>query len=366
MVAEDEIAFRIVNNCLGLKEDDMVWVETWQHTLGMASSIVVECRKIGATTLLTLVTDDAQRRTLKEVEERKLRKIPKHHLRALDSITAYIGIAGPENPGIFEGIEPRNVLAFNEKWGPIFETMNSRKVKQAFLTIGYVTPQRARAYGFDCDEWRKMMYEGLSVDYRQMKETGEKIAKALRKSAWVHLTSLNGTDLKFEIKTRPVHIDDGIITEHDIEKGSFSMSLPVGSVSVPPNEESIDGIVRFDIPCSYGGNLIKGLEWTFKNGHLTNFMASENVDVLLDTYNKATGDKNKLGWLSIGINPYIKPIGFSCDDIALGAVSLGIGVNQIFGGNNKSNFSFGATIRRPTLSLDQEILIENGKLLMLN
>jgi len=54
----DTIARRVVHGSLRIHEDDMVLIETWQHTLGLASEIGLECYKTGAKPLVTLLTDE--------------------------------------------------------------------------------------------------------------------------------------------------------------------------------------------------------------------------------------------------------------------------------------------------------------------
>src|SRR5437016_14582881 len=52
---DDSIAKRIVQTSLRIHEDDMVVIDTWQHTIDLASDIALECLRTGAKPLITLM-----------------------------------------------------------------------------------------------------------------------------------------------------------------------------------------------------------------------------------------------------------------------------------------------------------------------
>src|SRR5207253_5108017 len=53
---DDSIAKRVVQTSLRIHEDDMVVIDTWQHTIDLASDIALECLRTGAKPLITLMT----------------------------------------------------------------------------------------------------------------------------------------------------------------------------------------------------------------------------------------------------------------------------------------------------------------------
>jgi hypothetical protein len=65
----------------------------------------------------------------------------------------------------------------------------------------------------------------------------------------------------------------------------------------------------------------------------------------------------------IGLNPNARG-GYLHNNIALGAITLGIGDNRELGGNMESDFSAKCTILEPTLELDDKCAIKNGKLMI--
>ncbi|MFQ5908670.1 MAG: hypothetical protein ACE5JE_07595, partial [Thermoplasmata archaeon] len=89
-----------------------------------------------------------------------------------------------------------------------------------------------------------------------------------------------------------------------------------------------------------------------------------NQDIWDRFYGSATGDKDRIGWLSIGLNPRGTPLDLNLTDGFLaGSVSIGIGDNDYLGGANKSPFEWGGNILGATVELDGTEVLVNGKLL---
>ena len=79
-------------------------------------------------------------------------------------------------------------------------------------------------------------------------------------------------------------------------------------------------------------------------------------------WKEAAGDRERIASLTVGINPNAKP-GFSLNSIAAGAVSVAIGENQHLKGKNKSTFHCQGTIGNASLTVDDRLLVEAGKII---
>jgi leucyl aminopeptidase (aminopeptidase T) len=117
----------------------------------------------------------------------------------------------------------------------------------------------------------------------------------------------------------------------------------------------------FDQPVAMRGKMLQGLNWEFKNGHLTSFSAAANLDVFKGLYEKSSGDKDRLANLVIGLNPNAELIGFN-DRIVLGTASIGIGGNKSIGGANEAEFGHEQTLRKPTIEVDGQKLVVDGRI----
>ncbi len=359
---EDTVAKRVVHGSLRIREDDMVLIETWQHTIDLASEIALECYRTGAKPMITLMTDKLWWSALDEIPDQYIRKTPRHVLNAVDSVTVWIVLGGPQDPTRFRDVSSSRLENFFESEKPILDKAFEKKVRTAEVLLGHITPQRAKAYGFDYERWLKMTEEAIKVDYAKLTELGRKIAARLERGNRVHVTSKAGTDVRFEITKRPVHIQDGTVDEEDIRRGLVSTQLPSGKVEVPPIEETAEGTVLFDHPRALKGRLVRDLKLTFQNGKVAKYQAKEFEEVFREVLDATRGDKENIGQFAVGINPRVDLIGYTTDELALGTATIGVGANRGIGGKNDSSFSFAGTISKPTVEVDGYTIMKDGKL----
>jgi leucyl aminopeptidase (aminopeptidase T) len=208
----------------------------------------------------------------------------------------------------------------------------------------------------------KTTEEAIKVDYPKLAELGRKIALRLERGSKVHITSKGGTDVRFEITKRPVHVQDGIVDQADIEHGLVSTQLPSGKVEVAPLEESARGTVVFDVPRALKGRLIQELRLDFEKGHFKEFKAKKSEEVFREVFEATQGDKDRIAQFTLGLNPKMDLIGYTTDELSLGTVTIGVGANRGIGGKNDSSFSFSGTITKPTVEIDGQTIMVDGRI----
>ncbi len=73
----------------------------------------------------------------------------------MESATVWIGIGGPEDPTKFREVPSSRLEPFFEGDKPLVDKTIERKIRVLQVLLGDVTPQRAKAYGFDYARWLK-------------------------------------------------------------------------------------------------------------------------------------------------------------------------------------------------------------------
>ncbi len=358
---EERIASRVVNECLGIKAGDVVVISTFPHTIPLANAIAMECYRQDADPLTVLDTDDVFYGHMEALSEDSLKTTSHHCLGLADYVKYYVWLGGPEDPSPMKEIP-------ESKWSALFEGEKAHwdksmelKRLSAGLAIGQVTPQRARTYGFDYDAWKAMIEAAMEVSPKELYEMGKRLEPILGGVAPARVTAPNGTDLRFELGGRTPQIFDGILDEDDIKRGSLGVGLPAGNIEVAVLEDTAEGTVVFDVPAPQVGVLIKEMKWVFKDGKLVEISAKENEKSIKGLYAGASGDKDRLGALTIGLNPRAKT-GFLENAIPLGAVTLSIGDNRELGGKNESDWGFPGTLSNATLEIAGKNVVKEGKL----
>jgi aminopeptidase len=359
----EDLARTVVKDALRIDSSDVVTITTWDHTIDVANAMAVECFKRGADAIINLWTDEYYYGLLRELSEERLREPSKICEAFTEMETATINMFGPRNPEGLKKILPSKVNAWAEgERGSHYPRNVERKIRNVGLPLALLTPERARVYGFKFEKWKNTMDKALAMDLKKVGKTGRAIAQRLEGAHGVHLTAANGTDLTFDLNRRPVHVDDGIIDKEDIAKKSLDAQLPAGSVLTTIVETSANGRVIFDRPLQQMGLNIQGLEFRFRDGRLTSMKAKENLDPISKQHEKASGDKDRIGFLQLGLNPKAD-YGYLMDAIVEGAIQIGVGDNEYIGGKNVSSFGMAATLSKATLDVDGRTIIRNGGLL---
>ncbi len=357
-----QIASRIVNECLRVKTDEQVNIYSFPHTLDYANALALEVEKAGGVSNMLLETDEFFWGYLSEVPENQYARKQRAYLSLLEETDIQIGLGGPRDPTGFTKVPSERMAKMMEGEKEVEDKLRALKVRYLGMPIGLVTPERAKTYGFDYNQWRTSFSHALNVDHSRISTLGRSVASKLEKAKNVRVTSPNGTDLKFKLASRPVHVHDGILDDTDVSQGTLEESLPSGTVEVAPEESSVEGKIVFDQPTALMGRMLQGLQWTFTSGRLASYSAIANVDTFKGIYEKATGDKDRLASFTIGLNPNAALIGFYQDRIVMGTASIGIGGNKSIGGNNQAQFGHEQSLRKPTVELDGQKLIVDGKI----
>ncbi|UCB61123.1 MAG: aminopeptidase, partial [Candidatus Bathyarchaeota archaeon] len=352
---------RVVKTCLGIGKDDKVIVSSWRHTVDLAESFAMECKKAGAHVLIEYVSDDIFYDSVTTLPLDYLETPNSFNLALAGVATAVIFIAGPKSPERQLRVPAERWMALARSDKPYYERVLKRRVRMVEILLGHVTLERAKVYGIDYHAWSKNVEESTNIEYGELQKLGKKLAEVLERSEKVEITSPDGTDLSFILESRKAHIYDGVISEEDIENGAIFAELPEGAVSVAPTEASAKGTLISNLSFPQVGRIIESVSLSFEDGRVKSFTGGKNIDIIRDMWKKSTGDKDNIGWLTLGLNPKAS-LGFLTNAIVRGTATVGIGENRELGGNNSSDYSLPVTLSKPTVKLDGKTIIKQGRL----
>ena len=198
----------------------------------------------------------------------------------------------------------------------------------------------------------------MSVDYKLLRSSGERIAAALNTADACRITSEAGTDVSLRLKGRRATVDDG----HLQEPGAFG-NLPAGEAYVAPLEDVGDGLIVFDGALADYGLLGAPLQVRLQAGCVVEAQG-EAADWLLSTLDAGGEHGRSIAELGIGTNPGADLCGLvAIDEKVLGTAHLAFGTSASFGGVNQAAVHIDGLLRRPSLELDGQRLIDQGRLL---
>jgi aminopeptidase len=325
----------------------VIWIWASTHSLAFIEALAYRIRAAGAFWTLRLTMESLLRRIGQGAPAAYLPLVPEHELRWLDDISAIVAVR--DDGSHIPGVPLARRRAMGAEWRALIDEAAGRDCRR----IGVVnpTPALASAYGVPLSRLRRMIKRAVDVDYAGLDRQQERLAALLAEGRSVHVVSPLGTDLRLRIDQRPVHVDGD--------------SLPRGEVYVAPQEDSADGVVVID-RAFIQGEPVEELRLTFARGRVTEIDApdGEGVDRFDELMAASSGDKDVIAEFAIGLNPgATEPIGLTALDEKIGgSVHIALGMNEAFGGANRSNLHLDLVMLRPSVRLDDRLVVADGVL----
>ncbi len=362
-----EVAHKVVTTSARIKPGDVVVISGGRHTLPLLEALSIEAAKAGGRVTPLLLTSDRILRSLNtEVPEQYLGQ-PSPLIEWLKTVDVWITTAEVEDPkAVFIDV-PDTRLARAARSADLFRNaLNQSKIRQ--VNIATPTKTDAELVQVDFAKYQKMQWEAINADYQQIAEKGNRLKSILAGAKTVKVTSPSGTDFTFSVGDRPILANAGVVSPESAPGAPFfgrAASLPGGSVIFAPLETSANGKVVAPRDVCRPYEPLTGASYEFKVGKLINFKAKGNPQCFERYFAAYSGPKDMFSSFQIGLNPALKVIEDGGDYRpidAAGMVFIGIGNNELLGGNNKTNFEWFIPVVNATVEVDGKIVVKDGQL----
>jgi len=360
------LAEKVVAQSAGVNQGDLVFIFGSDEDLPLLEDIAIEVRKRGASPLVSAGSERLIRRMYDEVPAKYDSQSPAMNMKLAEIVDVIIFTESGEGRTL-QGVAPERVAARGKAFAPVLDLQRKRGVRTVALGNGlYPNAERAEQFGISREALAEMMYGGVDADYPALQSSGQQVRNVLAAGKEVRITNPNGTDLKVGISSRPITVNDGIISAEDRKKGGAATSvwLPAGEVYLTPVPGTGEGTVVAD-QFFFQGKRVDGLRLVFKGGKLTSMTAKEGLEPLQAAYDAAGPGRDVLGVIDIGINPGIKSPDRSPVHVwgKAGTVTVSVGNNTWAGGNNQVSFGLAAYSPGSTLTVDGKPLVQDGRVL---
>jgi leucyl aminopeptidase (aminopeptidase T) len=228
---------------------------------------------------------------------------------------------------------------------PLIELVKKRKIRHAHM-IGVNM---------------RIMREGMSVDYGEVRALSAKVYAILSKAREVRVTTVKGTDFLARFEGQPWIISDGTITS---EKWS---NLPDGEVWTAPSVVEgtiiVDGVLG-DSLAKYGLLRKNPLILKIKDSRVIDIGCAK-IELISDFVQYIKQDENaaRIGEFALGTNTGIKKlIGTMLQDEKYPGVHIAVGnpYPELTGARWKSKAHCDAVLIRPTVDVDGKRIMDKG------
>ncbi len=210
----------------------------------------------------------------------------------------------------------------------------------------------------------EVMIRGLNADYKKISRLSLDLKAILETGEKIRVTAPNGTDISFSIMGRNVYASKGLFHA----KGE-SGNLPTGETYLAPVEGTTNGVFVVDGSMA-GLGLIKNanIKIVVENGYAVDISGGPMAEKL-DEILKEVDSPNayNIAEFGIGTNDKAKLSGVLLEDEkVLGTIHIALGNNKSMGGSIDVPVHLDGVVKKPTIYLDDKILMKNGKLLLKN
>lgn len=208
---------------------------------------------------------------------------------------------------------------------------------------------------------KEVMIRGLNADYNIISELSLKLKDILEKGKRIRVTTKLGTDISFSIEGRYSFASKGLFHA----KGE-SGNLPTGETFLAPVEGTANGVFVVDGSMA-GLGLVKktNIEIKVVGGYATEITGGKMAKKLIAMLDAAGQEARNIAEFGIGTNHKTRLSGVLLEDEkVLGTIHIALGNNKSMGGNVGVALHLDGVVKKPTVYLDDVLLMKKGKLLI--
>lgn len=261
------------------------------------------------------------------------------------------GMSGIEPPGIVAAA----MLAADAIINQTSHSMTHTNAQRAAIAKG------ARVCNIRNVNEDMMIRGGITADYIEVKRISDILVKLISQGEWVHLTTTEGTDIRFSIKGRQGYSLSGFATN----PGEFS-GLPDGEAACAPLEGTTEGVIVNPYLIEDIDVVKDPIRIEIKDGLVQKVEGGREAQELLKVLDKAGEAGRNIAEFAIGTNPACRIIGKSREDKKkLGTAHIAIGDSKSLGGTVDCYMHLDIMFLEPTITIDGNLIVADGKVLVL-
>jgi len=206
----------------------------------------------------------------------------------------------------------------------------------------------------------EIMIRCMNADYDKIAQRTFALCKLLEKASTVRVTAPAGTDITMPIKGRTAHSSSGLFRE----KGQWG-NLPTGEAYLAPVEGQSEGVVVVDGSMAMVGMVKTPIRIQVKKGYAEDISGGEEAQRLIALLEPHGKDARTVAEFGIGTNDKAILTGNILEDEkVMGTIHIAFGDNKSMGGSVRVASHLDGLITRPTVWLDETMIMNNGKVLV--
>src|SRR5512139_1439438 len=198
----------------------------------------------------------------------------------------------------------------------------------------------------------------IEADYEDCDRRGRILGAALAEAKEIRVTTPLGTDIRGQVKGRPVQYETGLFKK----PGQFA-AFPDSEINISPIEGTAEGKIVSDVSImSVGVTIYDHVTLIVKGGKVVDIqggMAAAKLSQIL----KSLNDEKAYNYaeFGIGLNPKARLAATNLEDLGrLGNCHVGIGSSFAIGGKVLAPNHIDVMYKDTTVSFDGKVVLDNG------
>ena len=284
----------IVNYSVSIKKGDRVLIQYENSACNpLIKCLIKDIYKNKAIPFVKLIDNELNSLILEGATSSVIDEMYNMKKYEVDNFDVFIRICYTENE-----YEDKNVLpTVRKKLGSKTQDLDDIRInKRRWTLLNYPSLVDAYKAHMTYDEFYNYSLDVMTVDYKAMNDKIKPLKELMEKTDKVRILGPN-TDLTFSIKNLPAIPCSG------------TANIPDGELYTAPVKDSVNGVITYNTPSPYNGNIFNNIRLEFKDGKIISSKADNDNDLLKEIFDIDLGARY-VGEFSLGFNPMItKPMG---------------------------------------------------------
>jgi leucyl aminopeptidase (aminopeptidase T) len=205
----------------------------------------------------------------------------------------------------------------------------------------------------------EIMVRCMNADYQRIAARTLRLCELLDRTGTIRVTSPAGTDVRLPKSGRKALASTGLFRE----RGQWG-NLPTGEAYLAPLEGTSNGVVVVDGSMAMVGMVTTPIRIVVRDGYAEEITGGAEAKRLLALLEPHGRDARTVAEFGIGTNDRAVLSGKIIEDEkVMGTIHIAFGDNKSMGGTVRVASHLDGLVRQPTVWLDDQKIMEDGKFL---
>ena len=319
-----QLSKTIVEYSLRLQENEKVLIKAESmDTKPLVQLLINEIYRVGAVPMVRYSDQETNELLMSKTNIERVALLKDQNEFDVNHYDAFISIRYIENDFNGKDIDKQILSEVGEA---LKESNDIRINQRRWVLLNYPSVTAAYKAGMPTKDFCKYAWDVMTVDYQKMHDLIKPLKELMERTDKVRIVAPN-TDITFSIKDIPAIPCCG------------EYNIPDGEIFTAPVKTSVNGVITYNTPCPYQGNIYTNVSLTFENGKIVKATCNEDSESLNHIFDIDEGARY-VGEFAIGLNPQIlNPMGdILFDEKIIGSIHFtpGRAYREAFNGNISS------------------------------